>query len=353
MKTFTALVLTAVLSFSYPALAGTKVYIPMGGANQVIIIDAEKDEIIGSIKNIAGSHGLAGNSKGTHLIAGSINEDSVGSESPQKPENMAQNEHDAHHGASAPAASAPAGVAKTGSVSYLTLIRTEDNAVERQISVPGSVHHTLITPDDKYAIATHPGEGSVSIVDLKTFEVKTVRTGSVPNYVAASPDGNYVYVSNGGNDTISVLDTNNWIVRKNIVVGKSPEHLVISKDGKALYVNNVDAGTVSVISLPENTVAKTFVIGGNIHGIDLSQDGATLFVAGQEENKLVAIDLETGQLTSQPLSPAPYHLATIKGTSKIYISSAEEDKVWVVDQNTLKAIKEIPVPDRAHQMVVF
>ncbi|PHS78934.1 MAG: hypothetical protein COB59_04565 [Rhodospirillaceae bacterium] len=348
MKTLTALLLTATLSFSYPALAGTKVYIPMGGANEVIIIDGEKDKIIGSIKDVAGSHGLAGNSKGTYLIAGSLNEVKVGSEALQKPVEMAPDEHDAHH-----AGSAAVAVTKTGLVSYLTLIRTKDNVVERQISVPGAVHHTLITPDDKYAIATHQGEGAVSIVDLKTFEVKTVQTGPVPNYVVSSPDGNYIYVSNAGNDTISVIDTKRWIVRNNIEVGETPEHLVISADGKSLYVNNVDDGTVSVISLPSNSVEKTYVIGGNIHGIDLSQDENTLFIAGREENKLVSIDLRTGQLTSQPLSPAPYHLTAIKGTSKLYISSAEDDKIWVVDQKTLKAIKEIPVSDRAHQMVVF
>ena len=347
MKTLTALLLTATLSLSYPALAGTKVYIPMGGANEVIIIDAEKDKIIGSIKDVAGSHGLSGNSKGTYLIAGSINEDNDGTETLQKPQGMAQDEHDAHHVSGVAAA-----VAKTGSVSYLTLIRTEDSTVERRISVPGSVHHTLITPDDRYAVATHQGEGAVSIVDLKTFEVKTVSTGPVPNYIIASPDGNYVYVSNAGNNTISVLDTKSWIVRSNIEVGETPEHLVISADGKSLYVNNVGDGTVSIVSVPNGTVENTLVVGGNIHGIDLSQDENTLFIAAREENKVVSINLRAGQLRSQMLSPAPYHLATINGLGKLYISSAEDNKIWVVDQKTLKIITEIPVSDRAHQMVV-
>lgn len=347
MKTLTAFLLTATLSFSYPALAGTKIYVPMGGANEVIIIDGEKDKIIGSIKNVAGSHGLSGNSKGTYLIAGSINEDNGETETLQKPQGMAVDEHDAHH-----ANGAGAAVAKTGSVSYLTLIRTEDNTIERRISVPGAVHHTLITPDDKYAIATHQGEGAISIVDLKTFEVKTVSTGPVPNYIASSPDGNYVYVSNAGNNTISILDTKSWIVRSNIEVGETPEHLVISADGKSLYVNNVGDGTVSIVSVPNGHVENTLVVGGNIHGIDLSQDENILFVAGREENKLVAIDLKTGQMKTQALAPAPYHLASIKGLGKLYISSAEDDKIWVVDQKTLKIIAEIPISDRAHQMVI-
>ncbi|MBL4615978.1 MAG: beta-propeller fold lactonase family protein, partial [Magnetovibrio sp.] len=238
-------------------------------------------------------------------------------------------------------------------ISYLSIIRTEDNMIERRVAVPGSVHHTLITPDDKFAIATHPGNGGVSIVDLVTYDVKLVRTGPVPNFAVAAPDGGAVYVSNAGNNTISMLDTKRWIVRWNIEVGDGPEHMVLSADGYYLFVNNTGDGTVSMVSLPQGTVEKTFSIGGYLHGIDLSEDGKTLFVAGRDTNKISAIDLKSGAIKNQSLSPAPYHLATIKGTGKLYISSADDDKIWVVDQKSLKTLTEIAVPERAHQMVVF
>lgn len=347
MKATTVTILFTSLSIASPALAGPKVYVPMGSADEVIVIDTDQDKIVGSIKAVTESHGLAGSSDGRFLIAGSLDEMDSDAAQPPKPDGMAEDEHDAHHATGA--SSTPT---NTGAVSYLSVIRTEDSMIERRISVSGSVHHTLITPDDKFAVATHPGEDGVSVVDLTTFEVKTVRTGPVPNYAVASPNGHYVYVSNAGNNTVSMLDTNRWILRWNIVVGEGPEHMALSADGASLFVNNTGDGTVSMVSLPKGTLTKTFEIGGNIHGIDLSEDGQTLFVAGREEEKLVAIDVKSGEITSQPLAPSPYHLAAIDGTDKLYISSAEDDKIWVVDQTTLKTLTEIPVSDRAHQMVV-
>lgn len=348
MKAATVILFTASVSIAFPAFAGPKVYVPMGSADEVIIIDADLDKIVGSVKAVTESHGLAGSSNGRFLVAGSLDEMDAGAGNPPKPESVAQDEHDAHH-----AGGASSEAAKTGSVSYLTVIRTEDNMIERRVGVTGAVHHTLITPDDKYAVATHPGEDGVSVVDLTTYDVKSVRTGSTPNYAVASPDGGSVYVSNAGNNTVSMLDTKRWILRWNIEVGEGPEHMALSADGKYLFVNNVGDGTVSMVDLPKGTVTKNFSIGGDIHGIDLSEDGNTLFVAGREEGKIVAIDIDTGRITSRPLAPSPYHLASIKGTGKLYVSSAEDDKIWVVDQRSLKTITEILVSDRAHQMVVL
>jgi len=347
MKHAVATALIVGFGIAAPAWAGPKVYVPMGGADEVLVIDGGQDKIVGSIKAITESHGLAGSADGRFLISGSLDEFDVSAKIPPKPEGMAQDEHEAHHGGGA-ARTAP----KQGTVSYLTLINAQTRVIERRIEVPGAVHHMLITPQDRFAVATHPNNNGISVVDLQTYKVKSVATGPIPNYAAVSPDGAYVYVSNAGNNTISQLDTARWIVRKNIEVGDAPEHMALSVDGKTMYVNNTGDGTVSVIAWPEGRVINTYRVGGDIHGLDLSEDGRTLYVAGREDNKLTTVDLATGTVAHMPLGPSPYHLATITGTGKVYVSSAEEDKIWVVDAKTLRVLTEIPVPDRAHQMVV-
>lgn len=93
-------------------------------------------------------------------------------------------------------------------------------------------------------------------------------------------------------------------------------------------------------------------VGGGLHGLDLSDDGSTLFVSGMEQGRLAAIDLVTGRMRSVPLAPSPFHVTAVRGTGKLYVSSAEENKIWVVDQKSLGTLGEIPTPDVAHQMVV-
>ncbi len=341
---FTALVVAAPL-----AMAETLVYVPLGSAGEVLVIDAASDRIVGQIAGFEEVHGLAGAAGGDYLVAGSYAERTPDRPAiPPKPEGMSEAVHRAHH--AMPAESA---ATDREAVSVVSVIRVKDRKVVRRIAVSGAVHHSAVTPDGRYAVVTLPNEGGVGVIDLAAFKVvKTVRTGPLPNYAVVSSDGKSIYVSNAGNGTISEIDTARWTVRRNIAAGSSPEHLVLSSDDRTLYVKYVDAGTVTVISLEQGAVVKTYTVGGELHGIDLSDDGETLFVSAKENNKLVAIDLVKGRMRSIPLDPAPYHLTAVRGTGKLYISSAEEPKIWVVDQKSLALLGDIPIHGKGHQMVV-
>jgi DNA-binding beta-propeller fold protein YncE len=340
---------TAVLvALALPAAARNLVYIPLGSAGEILIVDPEQDKVIGRFEKIPDVHGLAATPDGTILIAGSFAETGPGDSAlPAKPEAMSQNEHEAHH-------STPEEREATNdnAISFVSIVQTKDGSVAMRIEVPGAVHHTAVTPDGLYAVATHPNQGAVSVIDVTKHQIMvTIETGSMPNYAVIGPEGKRIYVSNTGNNTVSEIDTEKWIVRRDLDARSSPEHMVLSPDGDTLYVNNVDDGTVSEIPLQLGVVTRTFEVGGALHGIDLSDDGQTLFVSGREQNKLVAIDLETGELFSAPLAPSPYHLTAIDGTDKLYVSSAKEPKIWVVGQPDLKVLGEIPIRGEGHQMV--
>ena len=77
----------------------------------------------------------------------------------------------------------------------------------------------------------------------------------------------------------------------------------------------------------------------------------TLFVSARGEDKLFAIDPTTGKSRAVPLAPAPYHVAAGRGAGTLYVSSAGQSKIWVLNQKDLAVIGEIPVVGKAHQMV--
>jgi YVTN family beta-propeller protein len=332
---------------AHAATAGEFVYIPLGSAGEVAIVDVEQGKVVGKIQDLPAVHGLAGTPDGRFLVAGSYDERVPGGEVPAKPSTVSEDEHAAHHGGS------NTSVERTGSViSTLSIVDTASQSVIRRIDVPGAVHHVAISPDSRLAVVTHPNEGTISAVDLQTYDVMaSVATGPLPNYAAFSPDGGQIYVSNAGNNTVSAIDSKRWFVLWNTVVGGSPEHVVLSEDGSTLYINNVDDGTVSIITPADRKVERTIQIGTVLHGIDLSDDGRTLFVGALGDDKVVAYDLATGTYRSVRLAPAPYHLATVRSANKIYVSSADEPKVWVLDPETLAVLGEIPIGGKGHQMV--
>lgn len=340
-------VITLVLG-TQAALAQSLVYVPLGGEGKIIVVDAAKDKIIDTISGVTAVHGLAGTPDGRFLIAGSFEEREAGGEALAKPSDISEDEHAAHHGGSA----AVAGNADS-LVSTVSVVRTADGSLVRRIDVPGAVHHVAVSPDSRFAVVTHPNEGGISAVDLVSYEVTaSISTGPLSNYAIFSLDGGRLYVSNAGNDTVSEVDTTRWIVLRNIVVGSSPEHMVLSHDGRRLYVANVDAGTVSEIATESGSMIRTFDIGGPLHGLDLSKNGRTLFVSALGQDKLFAIGLHTAEVREAPIGPAPYHLASIGGTGKLYVSSAEQPNIWVVDQENLSVIGEIQIGGKGHQMVM-
>jgi len=333
------------------ANAAPLVYIPLGTANEIAVVDAATDRPVRTIGGVINPHGLAITPDGKTLVAGSNQERPAGVAAvPPKPEGMSEEEHLRHH---APPAGAAPSAAVVAGISHVDLIDAASGRIVRRVDVTGAVHHVFVTRDGRFAIPTHTTAGGVSVLDIAKQKVlQTVATGPFPNYTVGNHDGSRIYVSNAGNGTVSEIDTQRWIVLLNILVGPAPEHMVLSPDDRTLYVANIGDGTVSVVSVADGKVTDTLPVGKEPHGIDLSADGKTLFVTSKDENKLVAIDLASRARRELALDPAPYHVARIAGTDKIYVSSRKLPKIWVVDDRALKVTGEIAVKGEGHQIVV-
>jgi len=325
-KLFFISIISASMALTNTLQASPTVYIPLGSANQVIRVDAATDSITATYTGVDNPHGLVATPDGEYLIAGSLKE------TPLKK-----------------------GQSKDTLNSKLFFIHPVHGHVMSTIPVSGWTHHQSITSDGKYVLSTHGMRGAISVVDLESNEViKTVQTGPVPNYTLITKDNKRAYVSNTGNNTISEVDLKSWKVKRTLKAGPAPEHMAFSKDEKTIFVTNPRAGKVSAVSVKSGKVTKTYKIGKAVHGLDIGDDGKTLFVSSKKENKLVAVDTVTGKKKELTLSPAPYHLNTIRNTGKVYVSSRKKPIIWVVDQKTLKLINTIKLPaGEAHQMAII
>ena len=307
------------------AAASPTVYVPLGSGNQVIAVDAATDRITASYPGVDNPHGLAATPDGEYLVAGSMKE-------------------------TPPAAGQPA----DAPTSRLALIHPAHGHVMLTIPVAGWSHHIAISPDGRYAVATHPTRGNISVVDLQSNQVvRTVATGPAPNYAVFGAAGRRLYVSNSGNGTVSEIALPDWKVVRSLPAGPGPTHLALAPDGRTLFVANPGAGKVTAIDLAGGKVKQDWSFGGKLHGLDLGDDGRTLFVSVKDAQKLVALDTASGARRSIDLKPAPYHLNTITGTGKLYLSSRSAPKIWVVDQKTLEVLAEITLPaGEGHQMAI-
>lgn len=305
--------------------ASPTVYIPLGSGNQVIAVDAETGKVTARYSGVENPHGLVATPDGEYLIAGSLKETPLKAGQPADTPN-----------------------------SKLYLIHPAHGHVMATIPVAGWTHHQAITPDGRYVISTHATRGYVSVVDLDSNQViNTVKTGNAPNYTLVSQNGRYAYVSNSASGTITEIEVAGWIPRRSLEAGASPEHMVFSRDESTIFVVNPRAGKVSAVSVDTGKLKQQYDIGRSVHGLDMGDDGRTLYISSKKDEKLVALNTQTGEKKEMPLSPAPYHLNTIDGTGKVYVSSRKKPLIWVVDQNDFKVTDTIELPaGEAHQMAI-
>jgi YVTN family beta-propeller protein len=98
------------------------------------------------------------------------------------------------------------------------------NLVKRIASKVKGVGHAYISPDNRYAVITQYGDSKIEVISLKNFESVAVidsGQGKHMGHAVFSKDGKKLYVSNRVADSVFVIDTQKWEIKKRILTGDS------------------------------------------------------------------------------------------------------------------------------------
>jgi len=138
-----------------------------------------------------------------------------------------------------------------------------------------------------------PVSGTVSVIDTATNTVtKAIEVGLHPTGMALSPRGDRLYVANANSDTISAIDTATDQVKATLhvgladkdgapVLGSSPNAIAVSPDGGTLYVANGSQNAVAVVDAHhhEHGVDGFIPTGWYPTAVALDHTGKQLFIA--------------------------------------------------------------------------
>jgi YVTN family beta-propeller protein len=159
---------------------------------------------------------------------------------------------------------------------------------------------TIDAAGDTLWVANNLG-GSVARVDLSAHPpaVTLVPVGHNPYGAALSEDGRAVYVSNWGDDTVSVVDTATRAARGTLKVGTHPSAMALNQARAELYVADSDSDTISVIDTLTDTVVRTISLrpyagaaqGSSPNALAVSPEGDTLYVANAGNNDVAVVRL--------------------------------------------------------------
>ncbi len=136
------------------------------------------------------------------------------------------------------------------------------------------------------------------IYDEKWSRVKSVPLKYRPYGLAISSDGNELAISNWGDKSVSIFDTEDLSRRRDIEVGPLPSAIQYSKDGR-LFVTVSGSDYVAVIE-DGSVQAKVNVgigieqsVGTSPVGVSVSVDEKRLYVANAGNNTIAVVGIES------------------------------------------------------------
>jgi gliding motility-associated-like protein len=186
-------------------------------------------------------------------------------------------------------------------ISYtVSVISAVTNTVTATIPLSTAACGVSISPDGSRIYVSNSIEppGAVSVIDAASDMVITViAVGAAPVGIISSPGGSKLYTANGGDNTVSVINTVT-AATTTITVGNNPWGIAISQDGGTVYVANIDDNTVSVINTATNVVIATIPVGDGPYYLTVSPDGTLLYVENTFGNSISVINTTTNTVSS-------------------------------------------------------
>jgi YVTN family beta-propeller protein len=187
-------------------------------------------------------------------------------------------------------------------------------ALEHRIRVDcAGVDHVDFAANGAYLIATCEFSGRLVRVDLHTLTVAGYLNlpGSSPQDIKLDPTGHTFYVADKNHAGVWLIDAATFRPTGFIPTGPDAHGLYPSRDARYLYVTNRGNGSITVISFATKKIATTWWIpgGGSPDMGGVSPDGKVLWVSGRYNDVVYAISTVNGRLLAEiPVGVQPHGL---------------------------------------------
>jgi YVTN family beta-propeller protein len=188
----------------------------------------------------------------------------------------------------------------------------------------------------EYVYVTNGGSGTVTVLDVVNVRLdRELVVGPNPVAVAASPTLNEVYVVNSGlpsgQGSLSVINAENNTVAATIPLHRQPVSIDIDPDGRLAYVANSGSNSISVVDLKSRREIVQIGAGEEPVAVRLSPDGKTLAVANRKGNSLSLIDpASLGVRAVFAGCPGASDLAILPDSSKVFAACSAGHQVMSV-----------------------
>jgi YVTN family beta-propeller protein len=256
-------------------------------------------------------------------------------------------------------------VAVTGGYSNqgLTLLDIESRKVTQYLPMPEAWNGLAFSNDGKKIFVAGGDKGTIHVFNYADGQATQVQVANIVNPsqtaafiagIAVHPSNGMIYVCNEANHELLVLDGETLVVKAAVAVGQHPHTVMVGADPRYVYVSNWGSKSVSVVDTTSNHRVRDMTMGLRPNDMALAKDGR-LFVACAGDNTVHVIQTITLEKAPEDPSPArrlwegtrevistslypqspegstPDALAVSPDGKTLFIANADNNDVMVVD----------------------
>lgn len=177
-------------------------------------------------------------------------------------------------------------------------------------------HNIALLEEKNLIFISNMGDDSISVIDyLNNKEIKRIKVESTPIKISISKDKKYLYVcmSYLGHDkegSIGIVQIKTLELVNKIKVGLSPVDLF--EDSNYLYVTNLCDGSISIVNLSELKEENKIIVGGMPRGIVKVKDN--IFVGDYLNGILNIVGIDNKKIKAIPVGSEPNAMTLVDDT---------------------------------------
>jgi YVTN family beta-propeller protein len=244
------------------------------------------------------------------------------------------------------------GVSSTGGYVWILDPRVNSGTGQVTTRIPvGPLPYAVdFSPDGNRVFTTTSGNDTLLAIDIRSHGiVGRARTGREPVLAHVTPDGKTVLVVNRRDGTLGIHDAMTLALRASVSVVPQPEDVAVLQDNSAAFVLSRAERRLSVVDLRRSVLVTNLELAGKPTDMLLKPDGGELYVISPEAHGLQVVNTWTHEVGDyMVLGSAPTRGVLSADASLLYVSDTAAGRVTPVDIANRRIIRDpgkgFPVP---------
>ncbi len=192
---------------------------------------------------------------------------------------------------------------------------------------------------------TNRGDNTITVFDRRSARIGgVIETGRGPAGIALDQIRLRAYVALSGQDTLAVFDVkeNDFVDRIRLNPGDEPGFVALSVDGKTAVTANTGSNTASIVDVQTLTEVAHLPTGIGPEFIIMDRSGRRAFVFNRYSNTITVIDLALRQVAGTiATESAPVYGQFNRKGDRLYVAHAMTPNILEISLDTLTITRRI------------